>query len=121
MDFFINHWGEILTIVVIAAGAGIFTWRFFHMPTAERQEQIKAWLLQAVLWAEKEYGAGTGKLKLSAVYREFCTQLPWLAKVVSFEVFSAYVDEALKTMKEILASNAAIAAIVSGKAGMDDD
>lgn len=114
MNFLINHWGEIIVLIVVAAGVGFFAWRFLHLPKSEQEAQIKAWLLQAVLLAEKEYGSGTGRLKLSAVYGGFCEALPWLAKLVTFELFSQYVDEVLDEAKAILSNNKAVATFVDG-------
>lgn len=114
MTFVVEHWGIIVAALIILGGVAISVWRFQGLSEAEKINQIKAWLLQAVLLAEKQYGGGTGKLKLSSVYSEFCAQLPWLAKVITFEAFSGYVDEALEKMRDILANNSAIAAVVEG-------
>ena len=115
MEFIIEHWYAILVVVVVVAGGVFYGVKFARMTEEERYAQIRGWLLQAVLMAEKEFGSGTGKLKLSNVYAEFCKQLPWLAKVVSFEVFSKYVDDALVEMKDIIEKNAAIASVVETK------
>lgn len=90
----------------------LFVRRFVKLPTSEQKNTIRAWLLQAVIFAEQEYGAGTGKLKLSAVYAMFCTALPWLAKLISFSKFSEMVDDALVEMRKLLEGNKAIAQIV---------
>ncbi len=115
MDFIIQNWYFILAGVIAIIGGIFYSIKFAKMTNEERYAQIRGWLLQAVLMAEKEFGSGTGKLKLSNVYSEFCKQLPWLAKIISFELFCKYVDDALVEMKEILKQNAAIASVVETK------
>ena len=86
---------------------------FSALPKSEQIKQIQGWLLGAVTLAEAEYGSGTGKIKLSAVYDKFVEKFPWIAKVLSFEKFSEYVDEALVEMRKLLATNKAIASMVA--------
>lgn len=115
MDFIIEDWFIIVVAFLIAVYAVFAVLRWRKKSVEDRYAQIRGWLLQAVLLAQKEYGVGTGRLKLSSVYAEFCVQLPWLAKVVTFEQFSRYVDDALSELKAMLESNAAISAIVESK------
>lgn len=62
----------------------------------ENLKMIKSWLLSVIVNAEKVYGGKTGKVKLSYVYGLFIEKFPKLAKIISFETFSALVDEVLK-------------------------
>lgn len=112
MEYMINHWATILIVVIIGLKIGWDIAHFFDMPTEEKVAKIKGWLLQAVIMAEKEYGSGTGALKLSVVYAEFCEQLPWLAKMITFDTFSKYVDDVLESMRSMLESNKNIAQLV---------
>lgn len=112
MDFLIQHADAIIIAIIFIAGGCIYTLKFLTLSKAQRYEQIRAWLLQAVLMAEKEFGGKTGKLKLSAVYDKFCQTFPWLAKIIPFDIFSKYVDDALEEARDILNTNTAIAAIV---------
>ena len=59
-------------------------------------KMIKSWLLSVIVNAEKVYGGKTGKVKLSYVYGLFIEKFPKLAKIITFETFSALVDEVLK-------------------------
>ena len=111
MNFIIENWYLLVIGVVVLAVTGYFVRRFFRQSGEIRYEQIRGWLLQAVILAEQEYGSGTGRMKLSAVYDAFCIALPWIARVISFEDFSEYVDEALGEAKEILAGNKDMAAL----------
>ena len=69
------------------------------------RKNIKEWLLYAVSIAEKELGSGTGKLKLRQVYEAFIVAYPVISKIIPFEVFSEWVDEALKEMRDIISTN----------------
>ena len=111
MEFIVENWYVIVTGIVFIVGGVMAVLRWRNLSTDKKYEQIRGWLLQAVL------GAGTGKLKLSSVYDKFCERFPWLAKVLPFETFSKYVDDALSEMKDVLKQNSAIASIVEPNEG----
>lgn len=112
MDFILEHIDAIIVAIILIVGVVIFICKFASLSKEEKYKQIKAWLLQAVLLAEKEFGGGTGSLKLSYVYDQFCKVFPWLAKTISFELFSQFVDQVLKEAEEILKEKPAIAEFV---------
>ena len=99
-----------LIIVIFVAVVGIVYW-FRTTPTEDKKRALKEWLKWAVTMAEIDLGSGTGQLKLRQVYSMAIDRFPWLVNCVSFEEFSAYVDEALVWMREQLAQNKAIAAL----------
>ena len=66
---------------------------------------------------ENELGAGTGKLKLRYVYDMFVARFEWLAKVITFDMFSMMVDEALEQMRTMLDSNEAVQKLIANEAG----
>lgn len=70
--------------------------------------------MYAVTTAEKELGAGTGKIKLRYVYDMFVARFDWLAKVITFDMFSMMVDDALEQMKTMLEENEAVQKFVAG-------
>jgi len=115
MNMIVENWSVIIAVIVFLVGGIMAVLRLYGLSRAQKYEQIRAWLLQAVILAEQEYGGGTGKMKLSAVYDKFCDRFPWIAKAMPFEMFSQYVDDALDEMREILSNNAAIASIVESK------
>ena len=43
-------------------------------------------------------------MKLSVVYSSFVKTFPWLAKIISFDLFADLVDEALENLSDILQS-----------------
>lgn len=114
MEFIVDNWVVIVVALAILAVAIVAIVRFVGLPTASQLAKVKEWLLWAVTEAEKELGGGTGQLKLRQVYDLFVTRFPWLAKLISFELFSDMVDEALEEMRHLLDTNTAVAAFVSG-------
>ncbi len=117
MNFITENWFMIVALVAVAAGAGCAVYTFVKMPSTKQLEKVREWLLYAVTKAEKELGGGTGKIKLRYVYDMFVARFAWLAKVITFEMFSMMVDEELDKMKEILEKNAAVQKLVTGEAG----
>jgi hypothetical protein len=93
----------------------IFAIQFSKEPTDKKIQMVKEWLLYAVIQAEKDLGSGTGQIKLRYVWDMFLKTFPALASVVSFEMFSALVDEALEQMRHLLATNKDIEAYVEDK------
>ena len=107
-------------LVAIAAGvvvAGFAVYRFFGMPTEKQREKVKEWLIWACIEAERALQSETGQLKLRGVYNMFCSvpAFTCVAKVISFELFSDWVSDALITAKQMLVSNRALAIYVYGE------
>lgn len=120
MNFLAQNWYMIVIGLAVIAAAVFFIVKFFRQSKDVKYEQIRGWLLQAVILAEQEYGSGTGRMKLSAVYDAFCVALPWIARVISFDTFAGYVDEALDEAKEILAGNKDMAALAETMVSASD-
>jgi hypothetical protein len=85
---------------------------FINLPSKQQLAKAKEWLLFAVIEAEKEFGGGTGAVKLRYVYDKFLSKFPSLAKAISFEKFSILVNDALVTMKKMLQDNKAVKLLV---------
>lgn len=115
MEFIANYWALICTGAIFLTVIVASTVEFTKEPTEKQLVKVKEWLLYAVTMAEKELGSGTGKLKLRYVYDLFLTKFSWLAKVITFEQFSALVDEALEQMQKLLESNNNVKEIVENK------
>lgn len=120
MEFIINYWYIIVAVIAALVVAGMAVYRYFGLPSDAQLDKVREWLLWAVTEAEKELGGGTGKLKLRQVYDLFVTRFPWLAKIVSFELFSDMVDDALDEMREMLANNQAVKALVNGEGAQNE-
>ena len=116
MEWLINNW-----YLIVAAGAvvGVAVYavrKFVGLPTGQQIANFKEWLKWAVTEAEKELGSGTGQLKLRMVYNMAVDKFPWIAKLVTFEMFATWVDEALIWLNNQLESNKAIIDRVKGGA-----
>ena len=119
MEFFIDNRYIILAVLTVLAAAGAAGYRYFNLPGEAQLTKVREWLLWAVTGAEKELGGGTGKLKLRQVYDLFVTRFSWLARIISCDLFSAMVDDALEDMREMLKNNRAVKELVEG--GSADD
>lgn len=108
----LENWYVYVGIAAIVAAAAISILKFSGLPTPEQVKKIKELLLTWVVEAEKELGGGTGQIKLRYVYDLFVSRFPTVAKVVKFETFSLWVDEALEQMENMLASNEKLEAYV---------
>lgn len=93
---------------IIAAAMLIFTIKIFG------EQKVKNWLVWAVGEAEKQFGGGTGQLKLRSVYNEFVKLFPKLSLIITFNRFSFLVDEALDILG-IMLKNEKIADVISKK------
>ena len=101
----IENWPVIVGIAAVIAAVVIGIAKFAGLPTAAQVAKIKEVLLVWVIQAEKELGGGTGQVKLRYVYDLFVARFPSIAKLVKFETFSLWVDEALAQMEEMLKQN----------------
>lgn len=112
MEWIVNNWS--LLVVLLAIGVVVYHWtkKFSELPSEEQLKKVKEWLLWAVVIAERELGGGTGQLKLRYVYNLFIEKFPSLVTIISFDLFSQYVDEALEKMKHLLETNKEIDAYV---------
>lgn len=115
MRFLIENWPVLLSFLCGVAVCMLFAVRFSKEPTEKKITMIKEWLLFAVVQAEKELGAGTGQIKLRYVWDLFIQTFPALAPVISFEMFSKLVDEALDQMRHLLETNQDILYYVESK------
>lgn len=113
MELFINNWFMMIAMVSVLIFMGSLVYKFFKLPNSKQMDKVKEWLIYACLQAELKLGSGTGVIKLRLVYDSFLSKFPWLAKVVSFELFSSMVDEALVTVREMLESNRAVRELVA--------
>lgn len=115
MEWIINYWPLLIAIIAVIVVIIYIVYTFIKRPTTEQIAKVKEWLLYAVTAAEKEFGGGTGQIKLRYVYDKFLTKFPAFAPVISFELFSSLVDEALVKFKEILETNNMIQKYVNEK------
>lgn len=105
MEKIIEYWPLILVTIASITVISYFIYTFIKWPTKKQIEKVKEWLLYAVTQAEKELGGGTGQIKLRYVYDKFLTKFPYLTSVITFDLFSKLVDEALVKFRDILENN----------------
>lgn len=113
MMWLMENWFLCVALAMAVCVAVMAAYRFLGMPRAKQIDAIKEWLLWACMEAEKELGSGTGQLKLRYVWDLFIARFPAVAKVVSFDVFSGWVDGALEEMRQLLTQNKAIREVVN--------
>lgn len=94
----ILDWIPTVIVVMIVA---FLSYKFIQ----NEKVNVKEWLLLAVTEAEKSLGSGTGKLKLRQAYQMFVETFPVFSKLVGFDTFSIWVDDALSTMYHLIATN----------------
>ena len=114
MEFLVKNWFLIVAAAAVLAMAGYTVFVFVKRPRSEQIKSVKEWLLWAVTEAERELGSGTGQLKLRYVYNMFIERFDYLATVITFDMFSLLVDEALDKMKEMLGNNKMVKLYVEG-------
>lgn len=119
MEWLFENWYVLLGILAVLVAAGLGIYKFAGLPTAEQILKIKKMLLYWVTLAEKELGSGTGELKLRYVYDLFLVKFSFTAKLVSFEAFCLWVDEALDEMKELLEKNKSVDEFVKNEKGIE--
>lgn len=117
MTWLIENWMVVFGLAVAVIIAVLVVYRFFGLPTEKQVEKIKEWLIWACIEAERALQSGTGQLKLRGVYNMFCSvpTFTWVAKLISFELFSEWVSDALSTAKEMMINNKSLAEYVYGE------
>lgn len=109
MKWIIDNWSLLVVLACVVVAVVIYVRKFVNMPTEDQVAKVKEWLLFAVVQAEKELGGGTGAIKLRYTYDLFVATFPDIAKIISFELFSKWVDEVLVQMRHLLETNVNIA------------
>lgn len=107
-----DNWPVFVAAAAVSVAVGLTIGKFLSLPTSAQIEKCKEWMLWAVTKAEAELGGGTGQLKLRQVYDMFVERFPAIAKAVSFDTFSLWVDEALEDMRTMLKTNEAVQELV---------
>lgn len=112
MNVLIDYWFVTVALIVLLTVGGFLIYGFIKQPSEVQLRKVRAWLLWAVTQAEVELGDGTGRLKLSQVYDLFIARFSWLSLIISFDLFSELVDQALEEMKQMLETNPKVKELV---------
>ncbi len=110
VNYIIENW-DFLLLIALAAGALIFA------VFKGNKSVVMDMLVALVTAAEKEYGGGTGVLKLASVIDEIYPKLPTIIKTfITSKMLKKWVEDALKIAKKKWEANAAISGYIeSGK------
>ncbi len=112
INWIATNWYALIVAFAVVLVAWIAVYVFVRKSTAAQINAMQEWLKYAVTMAEKEFGSGTGQLKLRMVYDLFVQKFEYAARFMSFETFSEYVDKALVWLNGQLSSNKAVATFV---------
>ena len=117
MNFLIENWYLLVGAFALINFGIWLIYGFLKLPTDKQTEKIKQWLIWACIEAEKALQSGTGQAKLRRVYNAFIAvrAFSWLAKIISFDTFSAYVSEALVEAKKMIINSESLAVYVYGE------
>lgn len=105
MRAIVDNWALLLAAVAIIGWGISGIYSFVNLPTASQIVKVSEWCVWIVTQAEIELGSGTGKLKMRWVYDKFLVTFPWLAKVITFDMFQSIVEQALEEAKLIWRTN----------------
>lgn len=103
--FLVENWYMFVILAVVIVYLG---WTVYRISKKDFMEIVK----YAVFLAEKEYGSGTGSIKLKYAYDYITSKHTWIMMFISFEQFSKLVDEALKWLNGQLESNTNVQALM---------
>lgn len=106
LNFVAANWDSILAalVVIIVAIVGV---------VKQEKSIIFKMLFSLVTEAEKQYGAGTGELKLSSVVSQVYEKLPSISKLIPVKTLEKWVDEALVEAKVKWEKNANVATYIT--------
>lgn len=114
-EWLINNWHLVIVAIAVITVIVVSVKKFLELPTEKQIAKVKECLLAWVIEAEKDFGDGTGQVKLSTVYGLFVTSFPILKNFVSLETFSKWVDDALVEMRKMLEENSNLKDVVVKK------
>lgn len=106
LDFILQNWDSILgalAIIIVAVLAVV----------KQEKAVIFKMLYALVTEAEKQYGSGTGELKLSSVIAQIYEKAPAAVKVIPVSTLQSWVEEALEMAKEKWAKNTNVATYIT--------
>ena len=108
INFVAQNWDFILLIIAAVTALAVAIFK-------GNKTVVMKMLFSLVTEAEREYGGGTGALKLSAVLTELYPKLPALIKMlVSEEHLTDWIEEALAAAKSKWETNMALATYIEG-------
>ena len=92
MKWLIENWYLIVIAIVVAVFVVDRVLSWVRTDQTTKISNVKEWLKFAVLEAEKNLGKKTGSVKLRMVYDMAVNKFPWIVDLVTFDMFSFWVD-----------------------------
>ena len=103
LTFIVENWDFILLIVAAVASVVYFVFK-------GNKSVVMKMLDALVTEAEKEFGGGTGSLKLASVVAEIYPKLPAVIKMfITEDILTEWIEDARDAAKEKWKQNAALA------------
>ena len=121
MTLLMKYWWIAIVILAILVIAFMFLITYINLPKSKKATKVKEWLLFAVVQAEKELGSGTGQLKLRYVYNLALSKFPIFIKLIPFELFSNFVDEALQQLENLIEDSEGVKKYIEKILGKEDE
>ena len=121
MTLLMEYWWLAIAILAILIIAFMFLITYINLPNSKKATKVKEWLLFAVVQAEKELGSGTGQLKLRYVYNLALSKFPIFIKLIPFELFSNFVDEALQQLENLIEDSEGVKKYIEKILGKEDE
>ena len=121
MALLMEYWWLAIVILAILVIAFMFLITYINLPKSKKATKVKEWLLFAVAQAEKELGSGTGQLKLRYVYNLALSKFPIFIKLIPFELFSNFVDEALQQLENLIEDSEGVKKYMEKILGKEDE
>ena len=121
MTLLMEYWWLAIAILAIIIIAFMFLITYIKLPNSKKAKKVKEWLLFAVVQAEKELGSGTGQLKLRYVYNLALSKFPIFIKLIPFELFSNFVDEALQQLENLIEDSEGVKKYIEKILGKEDE
>lgn len=102
IDFFMKNWDSILLAVAFVA---LIVWLILR----GKRDIVAHIIYRIVTELEREYGSGTGNLKLAAAIDELYPRLPAIIRIFATEeMMRRWIEEGLATAKTRWGKNAAL-------------
>lgn len=115
IDLLMEYGFTILALLALTVFVIHMIIKWFKESNNTQRQMVAKWLIVACLKVEKDLGSKTGQLKLLTVYTMFTDKFKWLSKIISFELFSSMVDEALVTVRKMIETNPQVKELVEEK------
>lgn len=116
MEWIKSNWFNVVGLLIIVITSLNIAKKYMEKDKEAKIAAICEWLKYAVTVTESSLQGGTGKLKLQMAWSMATAQFPFITKVMDFQQFSEYVDDALDWMKNQIETNPNIKNVILGAA-----